>query len=170
MEPYLNFPHVHLPKWGYAPDSELLIPSVNGESFPGTGHCVLIIKDKLSKENDNQSMTIDQTKASGGISVMTLISHNETPPLSETTQAQGVHGESHENVSHNPSQYKLITSPKHTHQDKQTTGTQCQPIEIPPPCSRGLRQTMFQTSRRKNTLKDDFQRNHSCISFLPDNR
>lgn len=133
-------------------DSELLIPSGNGESFPGTGHCVLIIKAKLSEENDNQSVNTDQTKASAGISVVTLISHNETPPLSETTSTQGVHGESHENVSHNPSQYKLIVSPKHTHQDKQTTGTQCQPIETPPPCSCSSRQTMFQTSKeRKHT-------------------
>jgi hypothetical protein len=32
-----------------------------------------------------------------------------------------VHGELRETASHNPSQYKLIASPKHTHKRKQST-------------------------------------------------
>lgn len=76
--------------------SELPASYVKKESFPGIGHCVLIIIEaKLFKGNDNQAMNVDQTRAFAGITVTNLISRNETPPLSETPSTQGMHGVAH---------------------------------------------------------------------------
>ena len=92
-------------------------------------------------------MNIDQTRASAGITLMNLISHNETPPLSE----------SHETVSHNPSQYKLIASPKHTHQEKQSTVADSNWYGyLLPAHVTWCRHNMFNTTKKENRLRDDF--------------